>query len=606
MAKDFEEPLLQEPSSTEEDDEDWEDDGEEEYDDEDSAQSASFWSDLKEAWRQHAVAMLMAFAATALYYYSKHHDSRVATSHESAPALLLDRHSHLEGYRRTSNLTFCSFAYTGDNRAVNDASMMSLAMAQDLRPRTLRLTPMDFNIPKSLVRTLRLHYLADQLEDDDYSRVLSDEVSTAGAFHMTPESRSTLGCIDRLVEETTQSYIKGFSYYYKTPSFESMYEGNSNRGGVLSAASRPHPAHLTFTGFAAKFFNLSPKPVLLFWDGRSEEQRKLVGEIAPFESLGTATTPGQSFSVSPVYDSSHALDRWVVTADDCLLYYEPEDMISGLSSEQRKLYNMHKLNQEFAKHYLIHSGRAWLSNFPRAFPVHSMIPANFFGEVHTIQDEASSRTFELKVESVTPRVFSIDNFLSHEECAQLVKLALQQGLHASTVYSGSLDKQQRDLHTRSSMNTWLARSTAELTDRIYRRAAAVLGLDESLLQPPVDDERLHAHVSSLAESLQIVRYKRGQEYTAHHDFVYPSQKHRLQPTRFATLLLYLNDDYMGGQTVFPRAVNAHYHDGISIDPKKGKGVLFYNVLPDGNVDDLSQHSSKPVKRGEKVRSRLCC
>jgi prolyl 4-hydroxylase len=269
-----------------------------------------------------------------------------------------------------------------------------------------------------------------------------------------------------------------------------------------------------------------------------------------------------------------------------------------------KLYNMQKLNQEFAKHYLIHSGRAWLSNFPRAFPVHSMIPANYFGEVHAIQDEASSRTFQLKVESVTPCVFTIENILSPDECDQLVKLALQQGLHGSTVYSGNLDKQQRDLNTRSSMNTWLARTTAELTDQIYRRAAAILGLDESLLQPPVDGERLHAHVASLAESLQVVRYKRGQEYTAHHDFVYPRQKHRLQPTRFATLLLYLNDDYTGGQTVFPRAVNAHYHDGISIEPKKGKGVLFYNVLPDGNVDDLSQHSSKPVEHGEKVR-RAC-
>jgi prolyl 4-hydroxylase len=204
---------------------------------------------------------------------------------------------------------------------------------------------------------------------------------------------------------------------------------------------------------------------------------------------------------------------------------------------------------------------------------------------------------------VTPRVFSIENFLSAEECDQLVSLAVQQGLHASTVYSGSLDRQQRDLHTRSSVNTWLARSTAELTDRVYRRAATVLGVDEALLRAPVDgdDDRVHAHASSLAESLQVVRYKRGQEYTAHHDFVYPSPRHRLQPTRFATLLMYLNDDYTGGQTVFPRAANMHYHDGVAIAPKKGTAVLFYNVLPDGNVDDLSQHSSRPVDQGEKVR-----
>jgi prolyl 4-hydroxylase len=220
-----------------------------------------------------------------------------------------------------------------------------------------------------------------------------------------------------------------------------------------------------------------------------------------------------------------------------------------------------------------------------------------------------SKTYQLTVESVTPRVFSIEDFLSPDECDQLVQLAVQQGLQASTVYSGSLAKQQRDLHTRSSMNAWLARSTANLTDRVYRRAATVLAMDEALLQAPVhddddDEHHLHPHSSSLAESLQVVRYKRKQEYTAHHDFVHPSQTHRLQPTRFATLLLYLNDDFTGGQTVFPRAVNAHFHDGITIEPRKGKAVLFYNVLPDGNVDDLSIHSSKPVEKGEKVRGSL--
>jgi prolyl 4-hydroxylase len=85
--------------------------------------------------------------------------------------------------------------------------------------------------------------------------------------------------------------------------------------------------------------------------------------------------------------------------------------------------------------------------------------------------------------------------------------------------------------------------------------------------------------------------------------VYPPQTHRMQPTRFATLLLYLNDDFEGGETRFPRATNANFHNGITIEPKKGTAVLFYSVLPDGNVDDLSQHSGQPVTKGEKVRSK---
>jgi prolyl 4-hydroxylase len=108
----------------------------------------------------------------------------------------------------------------------------------------------------------------------------------------------------------------------------------------------------------------------------------------------------------------------------------------------------------------------------------------------------------------------------------------------------------------------------------------------------------------LAESLQVVRYQQDQEYAAHHDFVHPHQHNRHQPTRFATLLFYLNTPKKGGETVFPRAVNPTNHDGLSITPEKHTAVLFYNLLPDGNMDDLSQHASKPVLEGEKWLANL--
>jgi prolyl 4-hydroxylase len=188
----------------------------------------------------------------------------------------------------------------------------------------------------------------------------------------------------------------------------------------------------------------------------------------------------------------------------------------------------------------------------------------------------------------------------------LIELAQQQGLQGSTVFSGGnmTANRQREGSTRSSSNAWLARSSMNVTDQIYRRAAALLQIDESLLQASSMGDDVHAHQHATAESLQIVNYQQGQSYSAHHDFVYPPVSHRLQPTRFATLLFYLNDDYEGGRTVFPRAVNAHHHEGISIEPVRGTAVLFYNMLPDGNVDDLSQHTGEPVVSGEKFIGNL--
>ena len=72
-----------------------------------------------------------------------------------------------------------------------------------------------------------------------------------------------------------------------------------------------------------------------------------------------------------------------------------------------------------------------------------------------------------------------------------------------------------------------------------------------------------------------------------------------QPSRFATILLYLNEVEEGGETSFPRFLNGEKGQILDVKPEVGKAVLFYNVLPDGNYDERSQHQAKPVKKGEK-------
>jgi prolyl 4-hydroxylase len=540
--------LATKDSSDDGSDSSWEDlNYDNDEDDENTSFQCMLRSELQKNWKQHSVAVLIALFATAAYAY-KHHAITTVKMYAflTSPTTNLNlqsvssTHAHLEKFQRTANISFC-----------NGTDIIYLAQGGG------ELERMDFNLPKHLIPALELHYAADRLQDDDYSLVLSQGVQ--------PKLRSDhteLHCVERLREESTKSSIKGYTFFYKSPNISSIYPQV-----LLSSANNVEPvqvksAALSFTGFAAKFFNLSPDPILLYWDGKAEQYRRLVGEIAPFESLGTATTPGQSFSVSPVHDATLALERWVLTADECLVFYEPK-VTENLSDEQYKLYQMQKLNQEFAKHYHIASGRSWLAQFPSAFAKNHFWEANRIGREHVVQTD--TKTYHLKVESAEPRVFSLQDFLSHEECDQLIEMATRQGMKQSNVYSGSLAKHQRDSSTRSSSNTWLERSFSELTDQIYRQAAQILQMDESLLQAPIDDN-IHFYRHSIAESLQVVRYKLGEEYTPHHDWTNPSQRHRLQPTRFATLLLYLNDDFEGGQTVFPRATNVEFHEA-----EKGHG-----------------------------------
>ncbi len=620
-------------SHSEEDDPDDHDDDdndhdEEDYDDDDDEEVTSWWDDIRSSWRLHCGAILIAVLATALAHlfpqywmisssmttFDRKPAGRILSSssssisrHGSQPA-----HHHrvphefLERFARTANISFCGAA---------DQTFVSSEFGT-----------MDFHIPKNLIPTMEWHLELDSLPDDN---VITDTKFSAGTLNTGTGNagrHDQLRCLLQLKEDSPQDFIKGVTYFHKKPSIDTMYRSLPEHHQPEAATNNVSPRTknsaritetvLTFTGFAAKFVNMGPTPILLYWDGRGgdDRNRRLVGEIAPFEAMTTATRPGESFSVSPVYDHSFALDRWTVTADEAVQHYEPNRK-TLLNEHEHVLYNCQKLNQEFAKHYLIHSGRTWLSHFPRAFPIHFMWKADYFSQRHDVEailDNAEShideepQTFTLEVASVSPRVFKIPNFLSPVECNTLIQVAIQNGLEASTVYAGGDDygaRHHRDAKTRSSTNTWLTRDHhINLTDTIYRRAAHLMKIGEASFghQAPIDDSVDDAKYHSIAESLHVVRYKVGEEYSPHHDWVLPSQRNRYQPTRFATLLIYLNDDFEGGHTVFPRAVNRQYHEGVQIAPQKGTAILFYNLLPDGNVDDLSQHGSEKVTKGEKV------
>ena len=81
------------------------------------------------------------------------------------------------------------------------------------------------------------------------------------------------------------------------------------------------PADLSYKGFTAKFTNLTPKQVHLYWNSRTKP--KLVGIIQPFESFTTVTFPGNNFHVTPTYNTEDALQRWTISNDESILHYDP-------------------------------------------------------------------------------------------------------------------------------------------------------------------------------------------------------------------------------------------------------------------------------------------
>jgi prolyl 4-hydroxylase len=169
----------------------------------------------------------------------------------------------------------------------------------------------------------------------------------------------------------------------------------------------------------------------------------------------------------------------------------------------------------------------------------------------------------IRVINSNPPVFEIDNFLSPEECSDLIERAENTqslgGMGTSQTFTGS-----RAVSSRTSTTCYLP--VDAVTD-ILQRVTLLTGVP-----------------SSHYEETQICRYTTGQQYSWHFDSI-PVVFRRGWGNRLATLIVYLNDVPIesGGATAF-KDLN------LQVQPQIGKALLFFPSYRDGSQDDRALHS----------------
>lgn len=171
--------------------------------------------------------------------------------------------------------------------------------------------------------------------------------------------------------------------------------------------------------------------------------------------------------------------------------------------------------------------------------------------------------------SEAPHVLLFSRLFSAAECDYLRQLA-EPGYEPSTVYDAER-RLQRDPIRTSDGSTIHWQIEDPLVHALNRRLAAATGSR-----------------AEQGEALQILRYRPGQQYRNHFDFVQSSDNQRFQ-----TALVYLNHDYRGGETSFVRT-------GLKVKGRKGDALVFRSALPDRTVDPLSEHAGLPVTSGTKL------
>jgi prolyl 4-hydroxylase len=164
------------------------------------------------------------------------------------------------------------------------------------------------------------------------------------------------------------------------------------------------------------------------------------------------------------------------------------------------------------------------------------------------------------------------NILNDTECENLIQLGKNKLIDATT-----LGVQIKNYRT--AQNTWLFEKT-ELTNKIQKIISEKTNL-------PIENQ----------EQIHIVKYNIGGEYKEHHDFFHPNTDYynshiQRGGQRAYSCLFYLNDNFEGGETYFPKVE-------YKVTPKKGKLLVWKNLKDDMSINDNSLHAGLPVIEGEK-------
>ena len=178
-----------------------------------------------------------------------------------------------------------------------------------------------------------------------------------------------------------------------------------------------------------------------------------------------------------------------------------------------------------------------------------------------------------------PTILAIEGFLAPEICDWLIRRA-ETLLEPALVYDPETGEGRReDVRTNTQAVFELGRMgvlLALVRERIARAAGLpVPGLEWS----------------------QVLRYAVGQTFDWHVDWLDPATPGHAadlasRGQRIATCLIYLNDDFEGGETAFEAG-------GLRHRGRKGDALMWANTQPDGSIDRRTRHAGLPPTKGEK-------
>lgn len=173
----------------------------------------------------------------------------------------------------------------------------------------------------------------------------------------------------------------------------------------------------------------------------------------------------------------------------------------------------------------------------------------------------------------TPSIGVIRNFLTKTECEQFIYRGENSGFETATINGEFGAIKREDIRNNSRVIT----DDSDLAVQIW-----------SKLKGHIEDPLLGRwKPTGLNERFRFYRYQEGQQFDWHIDGTYRAGD---GSQSVLTFMVYLNDGFGGGDTIFGSQDGPDYHESHRIKPEEGMALLFFHRV---------LHKGAPVHFGKK-------
>lgn len=151
-----------------------------------------------------------------------------------------------------------------------------------------------------------------------------------------------------------------------------------------------------------------------------------------------------------------------------------------------------------------------------------------------------------------PQVFLIEDFLSEAECDDCIALSEGKTFEEAKINVGGRQMMSKGIRN----NDRLMIFDNKMAENLFRKASEFL-----------PQEHENCNLLNFNEMFRVYKYSPGQQFKMHRDGSYIRNENEKS---LYTFLIYLNDDFEGGETEFENL--------FTVAPKKGTALVFYHPL----------------------------